>query len=764
MLLRWLVLFPLLASIIPVASSQALESPAGTICFPDVPTIVDCVDPLFHDFWQASGGVPVLGYPTAPALPDETEAGPLMSQHFERYRLEAHPDAPAPYTVQLGRLGAERLAQQGRPIAPAVPPMSGCRFFAQPGHNVCGLFLSYWATHGLQFGDRAVSERESLALLGLPLTEPTIETNSSGDSVLTQWFERARLEDHGGTIMQGRLNVELQAALTPAAPAPGLVTISGDHLEQQGQPVILKGTNYYPAEHPWGLMWTEWDGAAVDRELGRARRELGINTVRALVPYRRSEGWTDGAGNVAPEMLDRLREYVQIAGVHQLKVIITLFDWHDSTAAAGTPEEASDLRYLRTIVSTFRDDDRVLAWDIHNEPDNYGSWLGGDAPAVVDWLGRMADAIRALDRQHPVTVGVGRYESLWQPSPGGRTIAEISDIISVHEYTPGNLATIAESIRGRTTKPVLLEEFGWASGPECRNIYFDPRYQMYLYYDEPSQHEVYRRALATVADSGFVGAIGWWFQDPPATLSYSVDEQGHYGLYRRDGAPKPALAAFRTLRVPALPSVTTSALALTKAAYPPLLPAYQPRVFDDGIVLRGDFKYFWDFFGGEAVFGRPLTMAYRDHRGIVVQYFERARFEQDRDETLPAIDPLRPGSQSPDVYLDRVHLSSLGQQALGDQAVPRVADPNQPDVRYVAETGHTLRGAFRTLWETRGQRFYGPPISEEFTEDDHGQPVRVQYFANWRFEQRGDGPISYTPLGKDMLRTRQCPTPLNPQP
>ncbi|HEX6291015.1 MAG TPA: cellulase family glycosylhydrolase [Herpetosiphonaceae bacterium] len=764
MLLRLLALFPLVLSLVPVSAGQQLRPSAEQICFPGVPTIVDCVDAAFRDFWLRSGGLPVFGYPIGPALPDETERGPRTSQHFERYRLEAHPDLPVPYTVQLGRLGAERLAQQGRPTQPVVKAVSGCRFFSQTGHNVCGTFLAYWRSHGLELDDAGMSERESLALLGLPLTEPTLETNSSGDRVLTQWFERARLEDHGGTILQGLLNVEARAALTPPSPPPGFVTISGNRLELHGQPVLLKGTNYYPAEHPWGLMWTEWDGPAVDRELGRARRELGINTVRALVPYRTSEGWTDGQGNIPPQMLERLRQFVQIAGRHQLKVIVTLFDWHDSIAAAGSLEEAYDLRYLRTIVAAFKDDDRVLAWDLHNEPDNYGSWLEGKAPAVVDWLGRMADAIRVLDRHHPITVGVGRYESLWQAAPSGRTIAQISDIISVHEYTPGNLTAIAESIRARTTKPVLLEEFGWASGPECRNIFFDTRYQLYLYYDEPSQHEVYRRALEIATSSGFVGVVGWWLQDPPATLPYSVDEQGHFGLYRRDGSPKPALAAFRTLRVPALHSTTTSAHDLTKVQYPPFPPAHQPRTFDDGIVLRGDFKYFWDFFGGEAVFGRPLTLAYRDHRGIVVQYFERARFELNEEDDLPPLDPLWAEGQTPDIYLDRVHLSPLGRQSLGEQTVPRVTDPGLPGVRYFPQTGHTLRGAFRALWETHGERFYGPPISEEFEELHNGQRVRVQYFTNWRFERRGDGPIQYTPLGKDLLKTRKCPTPLNPQP
>jgi hypothetical protein len=764
MFLRLLALVPLLLPLIASFTDRHAQPSPQQICFPGVPGIGDCIDAAFRDFWTRNGGLPVFGYPVASALPDETERGPRTSQHFERYRLELHADVPAPYTVQLGRLGAERLSQLGRAPTPAVRSASGCRFFSQTGHNICGAFLTYWRGHGLELGDRGMSERESLALLGLPLTEPAWEVNSAGDRVLTQWFERARLEDHSGTILQGLLNVEAQTALTPPPPQAGFVAVVGNRLEQRGQPIILKGTNYYPAEHPWGHMWTEWDGPAVDRDLARARRELGINVVRVLVPYRTSEGWTDGKGNIPPQMLDRLRQFIQIAGQHQLKVIVTLFDWHDSIAAAGTLEESYDLLYLRTIVDAFKADDRVLAWDLHNEPDNYGSWLEGKAPAVVDWLSRMAEAIRALDPHHAITVGVGRYDSLWQAGPNGRTIADISDIVSVHEYTPGNLTTIAEAIRSRTTKPVLLEEFGWASGPACRNIFFDRRYQLYLYYDEPSQHEVYRRALGIAANNGFVGVVGWWLQDPPATLPYSVDEQGHYGLYRRDGSAKPALAAFRTLRVPVLPSTTTSAYHLTTVQYPPLPQAHQPRTFADGIVLRGDFKYFWDFFGGEPVFGRPLTLAERDHRGMIVQYFERARFELNEEDDLPPLDPLWPEGQTPQIYLDRVHLTPLGQQALGDQPAPRVADPAQPGVRYFPQTGHTLRGAFRAHWETHGERFYGPPISEEFDEIHNGQRIRVQYFTNWRFEQRGDGSIQYTPLGKDLLKTRKCPTPLNPRP
>jgi hypothetical protein len=749
-ILPFLLVLSLTTLTTPLRARQ--QQPSEPLCFGDIPGIVDCVDPIFRDYWEHNGGLPVFGYPIGPAIPEETEAGVRLVQHFERNRLEAHPDAPAPYATLLGRVGAERLAGQGREPEPPVEPVNtGCDFFATTGHNVCGALLRYWQGHGLELGDRGVSERESLALLGLPLTEAREETNGDGARVLTQWFERARLELHtidgSPMVLQGLLGLENEQALRPEMPEPGWIEIDGSRLVQRGQTVFLKGTNYYPAAQPWSLMWREWDGAAVSRELLRARRELGINSVRALVPFRPAEGWTDGQGNVSRKMLGRLREFVQIAGDHQIKVIVTLFDWHDSVAPAGSPDEAHDLAYLRTIVSTFRDDDRVLAWDLHNEPDNYPNWAAGRATEVVDWLGRMADATRAIDSRHPITVGVGRHASLWQAAPNGRTIADISDIISVHSYDAANFRPMLTEVRSRTTKPIVLEEFGWTSGPACRGPYYDEHSQLYLY----------RQAIGLVREHDLSGMLGWWFQDPPATLVFSYDENGHFGLYRRDGTPKPAVAPFRGLRVPPLPSLTTSQHELTFEPQPPPDPVDGPLIFADGLLIHGQFKHFWHFFGGEAVFGRPLTDAARDQDGKLVQYFERARLQLNESVHVQPIDPDWPEGQTPEVYLDRVHLAPLGEQLTAGRAFPRVADPGRPDTRYFAQTGHTLSGAFRAFWETRGEIFFGPPISEPFDETIDGRRTRVQYFRYWRFEQQPDGTIRLGTLGRDALERRECP-------
>ncbi len=120
-------------------------------------------------------------------------------QRFERNRLELHPENKRPYDVLLGRLGADRLGQQGRYwfVFAKSGDTGGCRVFAETGHAVCGSILKAWRANGLQIdGKKAVSDAESLALFGIPLSGLMTETLSDGKQYQVQWFERARFELH----------------------------------------------------------------------------------------------------------------------------------------------------------------------------------------------------------------------------------------------------------------------------------------------------------------------------------------------------------------------------------------------------------------------------------------------------------------------------------------------------------------------------------------------------------------------------------------
>jgi len=165
-------------------------------------------------FLEINGGLPVFGLPKTQRAFDD--AGNLVWV-FERYRVEYHPadDHGAGndrYAFQIGILGEARLIQLGRiwQNEPRAEPKPGCAYFQETGHNLCEPFLSYWKAHGFFLGDPRDLGAESLALFGYPISESTMENGSDGVARPTQWFQRARFEDHGTEgILLGLLGNEV---------------------------------------------------------------------------------------------------------------------------------------------------------------------------------------------------------------------------------------------------------------------------------------------------------------------------------------------------------------------------------------------------------------------------------------------------------------------------------------------------------------------------------------------------------------------------
>lgn len=186
------------------AVEAALNSPFSPIGNPNQPGVEFFAETghtlrgALANFWHSNGGLEIFGFPISEEFDEQTADGTFRVQYFERNRLELHGENKAPYNVLLGRLGDTALLRTGRdwhrfPIGD--PSDTSCRFFIQTGHSVCGPLLTYWEEHGLNNPSLTDDER-SLQLLGLPLSEAQEETNSSGDTVILQWFERARLELH----------------------------------------------------------------------------------------------------------------------------------------------------------------------------------------------------------------------------------------------------------------------------------------------------------------------------------------------------------------------------------------------------------------------------------------------------------------------------------------------------------------------------------------------------------------------------------------
>lgn len=196
-------------------------------CFPETGY---CIEGELRSYWERNGGLPVFGFPIGPETTISVDGTTVTAQQFERNRLELHPENKPPYQVLLGRLGVDRLVQQGRDWFgfPSGQQTDGCRYFNETKHTVCGPILRAWRSNGVQLdAKKAITEQESLALFGMPISELQTETLSDGKQYQVQWFERARFELHPENaapydVLLGLLGNETTQVQPQAAP-PALV-------------------------------------------------------------------------------------------------------------------------------------------------------------------------------------------------------------------------------------------------------------------------------------------------------------------------------------------------------------------------------------------------------------------------------------------------------------------------------------------------------------------------------------------------------------
>lgn len=159
------------------------------------------------------------------------------------------------------------------------------------------------------------------------------------------------------------------------------------------------------------------------------------------------------------------------------------------------------------------------------------------------------------------------------------------------------------------------------------------------------------------------------------------------------------------------------------ATYPRRLPQ-QPdencRYFSDALHwVCGEFLEFYETRGGAATFGSPLTKAFNDpDRGLLVQYFQRARME------------LHPYNPDPYKVLLGLLVDELGYQfsPIRQEQIP---PSNNPFHHYFPETGHVVSYAFLDHFrEAGGLDIFGYPRSEFMYEEGY----IVQYFQRARME------------------------------
>jgi hypothetical protein len=228
------------------------------------------------------------------------------------------------------------------------------------------------------------------------------------------------------------------------------------------QPWIV-GSNFVPSDavNELEMLQAEtWNPQLNDKELGLAEG-IGMNTMRVFL---QDQLWTQDPKGFKT----RLDDFLTIAAKHHIRVLFVLFDscwdpapklgpqhppvpgihnsgWVQSPGAKELTDPGYESRlegYVKGVVGAFANDDRVLGWDVWNEPDNRneGSYGRLEPKDKVDRINSLLPKVFAWAREvHPIQpLTSGLWQGDWSDpakmSATSRIQLEESDIITFHNY------------------------------------------------------------------------------------------------------------------------------------------------------------------------------------------------------------------------------------------------------------------------------------------------------------------------------------------
>ncbi len=250
----------------------------------------------------------------------------------------------------------------------------------------------------------------------------------------------------------------------------------------------LVGSNFIPSTAINELeMWQadSFDLRTIDHELSWAQA-LGMNTMRVFL---HNLLWQqDSAG-----FLDRMDQFLAVADKHHIRIMFVLLDsvWdpnpklgkqrdpkphvHNSgwVQAPGAdilqnePRWNLELKpYVVGVVSHFRNDRRVLMWDLMNEPDNENrSYKAQELPNKAEVALRLLreewNWVRGTKPSQPLTSGVWRDD--WSRDDKLSEMASLqlqnSDVITFHSYDPPDEMKRRIASLRRFGRPVVCTEY-----------------------------------------------------------------------------------------------------------------------------------------------------------------------------------------------------------------------------------------------------------------------------------------------------------------
>jgi len=241
----------------------------------------------------------------------------------------------------------------------------------------------------------------------------------------------------------------------------------------------LKGFNYLPSTAVNSTeMWQSetFDLNTIDKELALAKKS-GYNSARVFLQYIVWQHDPKGFKN-------RMNDFLSIADKHSISVMFILFDdcafagkepylglqddpvpgvhnsgWTPSPGGIYVNDTAkwSGLeKYLKDVIGSYKDDKRVVVWDLYNEPWRASKKVDCSlAKAAFRWA-------REVNPTQPLTVAPwgAFYYIFAKHGKIAEEILNLSDIISFHSYSePDEISKVVEILKSNFHRPIINTEW-----------------------------------------------------------------------------------------------------------------------------------------------------------------------------------------------------------------------------------------------------------------------------------------------------------------
>ncbi len=287
----------------------------------------------------------------------------------------------------------------------------------------------------------------------------------------------------------------------------------------------VKGINYYPQNTPWDMFGEKFDIKTIAKDF-EIIKKLNLNTIRIFVGYK-----DFGKAEVIPEKLNKLKQVLDLAKTHNLKAIVTLFDFYGNYEVL---DWTLTHRHVEQVVSVLKDHTAILAWDAKNEPNL--DFQTRNKTTVLAWLKETITQIKKYDPNHLITIG-------WSNTDSADLLKDKVDFVSFHYYEDlSEFEGKYSNLTSRIKKPLVLQEYGLSSSKGL----WDP-----LGANEKKQAKYYTD-FQEILNKNNIHYLPWTLYDftqvPSSVvgkLPWRKHQQKHFGFIDNGGNPKKAFEVLK---------------------------------------------------------------------------------------------------------------------------------------------------------------------------------------------------------------------------